>query len=534
MTGDLRAAARLLGALSRRVGAREFRATLRGRARIAAQHCPALLDAMAGGAARIGLPEETLLALNLAADLSGLPDGCTNILAVGSATRGGGGLLHKNRDHLRAFAGDWRIEAPAGGHRFLASSAVGDQTVALGLNVAGIAVATNSVLSPESHRYGLGHRVLARKVLEEASSLEEIVPLLESLPRAGGFNLLCLDGSGRGLIVEATARRLWSEVVEDGVRVRTNHFQVLEGAHDEEGGRHLFAQSSGPRLAQARAALEGQEGKIDLALLRRAARTHAEGGAALVYGGSICNHGAIWSTLTSGTVEVPREGGAALALLWAGVGSPCAGPYFPLTPYLERLPAAFGDGALFALAERVEAGLPLAAREEALARIQARLDKAGEEALLAARAIAGPGRGDEAHQMPVTSLLPALEEGVLGLALLAAQGEAAAGDGLTARLPREIRVARGQEVVLRFQILNGLAETVTVTAQAEGLPGAAQQPFPTRVRVRGGAVGGGLLLLGTGPVPREIPVTIRRADGERAILCRQAVRILPYQAEESD
>ncbi|MGH7406559.1 MAG: carcinine hydrolase/isopenicillin-N N-acyltransferase family protein, partial [Candidatus Methylomirabilales bacterium] len=192
MTTDLREAVTLLRVLSRRAGAREVRAILRGRARTAARYCPTLLEALAADAARTGLPEETLLALNLATDLSGLPDGCTNILAVGAATRDGGGLLHKNRDHLRAFAGDWRIEAPASGHRFLASSAVGDHTVALGLNAAGIAVATNSVLSPESHRYGLGHRVLARKALEEANALEEIVPLLKTLPRGGGFNLLCL------------------------------------------------------------------------------------------------------------------------------------------------------------------------------------------------------------------------------------------------------------------------------------------------------------------------------------------------------
>jgi len=112
VTGDLREAARLLRALSRRVGAREFRAILRGRARTAARSCPALLEAVAADAARTGLPEETLLALNLATDLPGLPDGCTNILAVGAATRDGGGPLHKNRDHLRAFLGDWRIEAP--------------------------------------------------------------------------------------------------------------------------------------------------------------------------------------------------------------------------------------------------------------------------------------------------------------------------------------------------------------------------------------------------------------------------------------
>ncbi len=526
MTGDLRVAARSLRALSRRVGAREFRAILRGRARTAARYCPALLEAVAADAARTGLPEETLLALNLATDLPGLPDGCTSILAVGAATRDGGGLLHKNRDHLRAFLGDWRIEAPVGGHRFLASSAVGDHTVALGLNAVGIAVATNSVLSPESHRYGLGHRVLARKVLEEASALEEIVPLLDSLPRGGGFNLLCLDGAGRGLIVEATARRLWSERLTDGVRVRTNHFQALEGGHDEEGGRHLFVQSSSPRLAQARAALEGQEGKVDLALLRSVARTHAGDGAALVYGGSICNHGAIWSTLTSGTVAVPREGGAALALLWAGAGSPCAGPYFPLTPHLTRLPAAFGDGALFALTERVEAGLPLEAREEALARIQARLDKAGEEVVAADL--------EQASPTLTAALLPSLEEGVLSLALLAAQGEAAAGDGLRARLPQEIRVAPGQEVVLRFQVLNGLAETVTVVAEADGLPQAAQQRFPARVRVRAGGAGGGLLTLTAGPLPREVIVTLRRADGGREVLRREVVRILPYVGEESN
>ncbi|MGH7408371.1 MAG: hypothetical protein ACREKF_10255, partial [Candidatus Methylomirabilales bacterium] len=340
--------------------------------------------------------------------------------------------------------------------------------------------------------------------------------------------------AGRGLIVEATARRLWSELLVDGVRVRTNHFQILEGAHDEEGGRHLFVQSSRPRLAQARAALEGQGGKVDLALLRRLARTHAGDGAALVYGGSICNHGAIWSTLTRGTVAVPREGGAALALLWAGAGSPCAGPYFPLTPHLTRLPAAFSDGALFALAERVEAGLPLAAREEALARIQARLDKAGEEAAAGARTALAAAGSEQASHALAAALHPAIEEGVLGLALLAAQGEAAAGDGLRARLPRAIQVAPGQEAVLRFQILNGLAETVTVTAEAEALPEAAQQPFPARVRVHPGGAGGGLLTLGPGPLPREVTVTLRRADGGREVLCREAVRILPYVGEESE
>lgn len=528
MTAAVREAAGWLESLGRRAGARDFRATLRGRVRTAARHCPTLLEAVAAEAARTDVPEETLLILNLATDLAGGPDGCTNILAVGAATRHGGGLLHKNRDHLRAFLGDWRIEAPPGAHRFLASSAVGDFTAALGLSAAGIAVATNSVLSRETHRYGLGHRVLARKVLEEARALEEIVPLLESLPRSGGFNLLCLDAAGRGLVVEATAQRLWSEVIADGVRVRTNHFQALEGGHDEDGGRHLFAQSSRPRLAQARAALEGREGKVDIALLRRLARGHAGDGGALVYGGSICNHGAVWSTLTSGTVAVLRDGGSALALAWAGAGSPCAGPYFPLTPHLARLPAAFGDGALFTLAERIEAGLPAEARAEALARIQGRLDKAGEEAIAAARTVSGPGRGEEARRALATALEPALEEGVMSLALLAAQADGPAKSSLRVRLPEAIRVASGQEAVLRFQVLNGLAESVTVAAEAEGLPAAAQQPFPGHVRVRAGGVGGGLLLLGTSPAPREVPVTIRRADGATDVLCRQVVRILPH------
>ncbi|MEK7367283.1 MAG: hypothetical protein AAB195_04940, partial [candidate division NC10 bacterium] len=92
----------------------------------------------------------------------------------------------------------------------------------------------------------------------------------------------------------------------------------------------------------------------------------------------------------------------------------------------------------------------------------------------------------------------------------------------------------GQEVVLRFQGLNGLAETVTVVAEADGLPQAAQQPFPARVRVRAGGAGGGLLTLTAGPLPREVTVTLRRADAGREVLCREAVRILLYLTEESD
>lgn len=50
----------------------------------------------------------------------------------------------------------------------------------------------------------------------------------------------------------------------------------------------------------------------------------------------------------------------------------------------------------------------------------------------------------------------------MSLALLAAQADGAAKGGLRIRLPEAIRVASGQEAVVRFQILNGLAETVTV------------------------------------------------------------------------
>lgn len=165
---------------------------------------------------------------------------CTTFFALGEATIAGETLFHKNREERDEIQCIY-IKQIERFNRFVGAGDIGNLGTAH-LHTEDYWVGANNTGSPvppsELEDCALSDSQVLRYLAEHCASLDEIVPALEDLidrqwlGGGGGQTgmILLFADAGRGLIVEATSRRLayrWFE--EDGdMAVRTNHFILPE------------------------------------------------------------------------------------------------------------------------------------------------------------------------------------------------------------------------------------------------------------------------------------------------------------------
>lgn len=315
---------------------------------------PHLTESVEHLAKSTGISSDLLYAFNNPVSISNPAfDGCSNYLSVGKSSRNRLTLLHKTRDTYRTHHGNWNLEMTKGKYKFIRSAAVGDYSVSMGINEKGLAVTNNGVQSKETHGWSLHHRLISRKILEEAGSLEEALVILDSLPRGTGFNMLLCDASERGMVVEGTAYHLWHEIITDGFCVTTNHhFRALAEYQDQKKTSGLMKYSSGPRYESASKYLGSRNGDITLEDMNQLSRCHEGNPGAFPFGGTICSHGAVWSTTTAGTFIISPRHPDTLSMVWASTGFPCSIPYVPLYICQDQVPVHMSDGGYFHLAEK--------------------------------------------------------------------------------------------------------------------------------------------------------------------------------------
>lgn len=172
-------------------------------------------------------------------DLAAGGGDCTTYFALADATLSNETLFHKNREE-RDEVQTMYIKQCDGSYRFIGASDVGNLGTAH-LHTENFWVGANNtgsdVLPSEYIDCALSDAHVLRYLAERCTDLDEIVPALEELiaqnalggggPQAG--MILLFADAERGLVVEATSRRLHAEFFEDDAMVvRTNHFVFPE------------------------------------------------------------------------------------------------------------------------------------------------------------------------------------------------------------------------------------------------------------------------------------------------------------------
>jgi len=152
---------------------------------------------------------------------------CSSFAASGAATSDGKPLLARNLD----FFGNGVLEKtgvvfvikPEGRKSFVTITWPGFSGVLSGMNSDGLCCAVMEVRLGKVTTDGMPSTLLFRRVLEEASSLDEALAILETAVKVAGNNLIVIDGQGRAAVAELGPGLFRVRRAEDGMVYSTNH-----------------------------------------------------------------------------------------------------------------------------------------------------------------------------------------------------------------------------------------------------------------------------------------------------------------------
>jgi len=177
--------------------------------------------------------------------------GCTNFAAFGLASADGKLWHARNFDFpAQGVLDRYRvvyIVEPAGRIPFVAIGSSDDywnhQMVHTAMNAQGLSLGYMLSVAPgESMMNTLILWRLFRRVIENASTIEEALAILEAGPRGGAANLLLADGkTPEAVVVEITSSRIAVRLAEDGLVYSTNHFVSPEMFYPENKDPNSYA-----------------------------------------------------------------------------------------------------------------------------------------------------------------------------------------------------------------------------------------------------------------------------------------------------
>ncbi len=248
------------------------------------QHCPHLLDEVAGLAEGAEIDRLDALAIQLRGELAGVADeGCTTFVVRRDKTADGGTLIGQNSDvaaELMDYAYVLRL-APERGPRILMWT-FGGMIGYHGMNEHGVAHFANALGGGPVWKFALSHYPLKRMMLEQRS-LADVRRLLSDVPVCSNGNYILCDGDGEIADVELTADGP-HELPENGLGAIAHSNHYLCGAH---ACAENFARSlpdSFPRLSRMQELLESRLGRLTVEDLKGFLSDHAG------YPTSICRH----------------------------------------------------------------------------------------------------------------------------------------------------------------------------------------------------------------------------------------------------
>lgn len=179
------------------------------------------------------LPADAILAGNTLFDVKKMV-ACSSIIVEPTRARSGAGLLGRNLDfpdmgYLHEYT-LVTVYRPNGKHAFASVGFPGMVGVLSGINDAGLALTMHEVYqsadgAPKFDEKGVPYALVYRRVMEECTTIEEAAALIAGVPRTTSTNVALLEVSGRGAVVEVSARSVVVRPTVNGVNHCTNHFQ---------------------------------------------------------------------------------------------------------------------------------------------------------------------------------------------------------------------------------------------------------------------------------------------------------------------
>jgi predicted choloylglycine hydrolase len=305
---------------------------------------PSLLEQYKAMAESSGTELSDLLAFNvLEEEVAG--DGCTTIIATGSATQGDKAYYHKNRDASRGYKQVVLQVKPEKGYSFIGITSAGSSGIAMGINEYGVSVG-NNVLHTWDKGKGYGNLTVIRMALENAADAREAVSYIQDLPRASGSAYGIADAK-EGAFLETTNSAFAVKWVVDEAMAHTNHYilpgmEKYEALDDDpaERSRWSWYISTEERLDRATHLLNGQIGKLNPQdLVEISEDQNGEDKIYWIDAQSEIN-GIEMGSVSTGTFD-----GSKLRM-WSQLGQPSIAPAIPFEVDRPLIPEPFQSGEL--------------------------------------------------------------------------------------------------------------------------------------------------------------------------------------------
>jgi len=326
------------------------------------------IEEIKGVAFASGLKYDHLLAYNLFSEAV-LPDECTVLIAMGSATTNGSTIFLKNSDKIGSekFVGSGYykhkeinvvlIEKPENKNRIIGVAAAGAIGLKMGMNEKGVAAGTNISRTLELKQRkvdvtkirALDRAKLIRDALTETNDATSagkfVVQNLMENPMETPGNIEFAD-SEKALIIEGSYDRIAVEMMMDGVAVRANHFVLLKESNDPENI------SSFARYIRANRLLNDNKGSITVEKMIEFSQDHENGPGP----NSICRHSKDFreeTSLSAAIMEIEKQD-PANSKIHIALGKPCHAWRTPrghitltMKTKAEEVPAEFRNGSIW-------------------------------------------------------------------------------------------------------------------------------------------------------------------------------------------
>jgi len=238
----------------------------------------------------------------------GVGASCSNVAAVGAATRGGELIHGRNLDwgmgEVLPLIATVAFYHPAAGHDFVAVSWAGMVGCLTAMNTAGLSIGEESVSSPRDTSVdGVPLFLLIRQAIQYSGSLEDAVGLIKRAPGTCGYHVTVCDGKARDArTVELTAHHRAVRLPEGGLLFgcaaerRPEQFEDWVLPHPDISRADS---SSDSRYARLRKLTSQYRGQIDPARTAEFLRDKVDPrtGEAGTSGHSVCNRNTLHSVV---------------------------------------------------------------------------------------------------------------------------------------------------------------------------------------------------------------------------------------------
>ena len=285
---------------------------------------PTQLEELRGIADGAGVEPDVIMKLCYWPDVTSVTVGLRFCSLVAFSDLVGGPILAKNSDHplnTVRFLMLQRVDNSSA-HSYVRGTFLGTLGTRAGLNDAGLAMTTATIVPDATNWDGVPLMVVAQAILEQCSTVEEAIALAETMPTLNySAHLTVGDAAGNVADIERLPDRMGVRRPEGGLLFNTNH-PLATNTRDHSAAEPALHENSHLRYNRLVARLPTTPHTVEG--LQALLRDHTQPGAICQHGGPADLH------TTSSYVLLPAQGTMLMA-----PGCPCQHEFIPLKVHSE-------------------------------------------------------------------------------------------------------------------------------------------------------------------------------------------------------